>query len=400
MIQKPEGGSLRFPAMPWKTLSITAWSALVLILGIRNILNPERLSGFAPYLRAASRWVEGLAIYSSTPNKGFVYSPFAAVCYLPFAFMQPYVGSILWRALSVGILVAGASCLLRSGTYAHIPDRLRGLVYLLIFPLALSNVDAGQANPLLIGMIMIALAAASAGRWTVAAIAMAGAFYWKIYPLAAALLLILVAPGKFTWRFLFALIGMALIPFLFQEPAYVVKQYGQWFATRAGDNRLQYPIEIAPLDLWYVLVRMGGLPLPETAYRVLQAASGAAIAGFCLFGKWRNWPQDRLLGGLFAFVSIWMVLLGPSTESFTYLLLAPAVAIGVTECFALRYGTGLRALAVLSWVLLMLAVVRVGFVPHMRSGMLLALQPIGALVFLGFALKRYLDPELWKTAGE
>lgn len=399
MTPKPEGGSFRFPALPWRALAITAWSALVLILCIQNILNPERLSGFAPYLRAANRWIEGSAIYSFTPNKGFVYSPFAAVCYLPFAIVPPYLGSILWRALSVGILLAGASRLLKSGTYAHIPERLRGLVYLLIFPLALSNVDAGQANPLLIGMIMISLAAVSTGRWTVAAIAISCAVYWKIYPLAVGLLLILVAPGKFSLRFLPALVVMALVPFLFQEPAYVMKQYQQWLATRAGDNRLQYPIEIAPLDLWYLLVRMGGVPLPETAYRILQVASGAAIAGFCIVGRWRNWPQDRLLGGLFAFVSIWMVLLGPSTESFTYLLLAPAIAIGVTECFALRLRPGLRVLAVLSWVLLLLAVIRMGFVPHMRTGLLLALQPMGALVFLLFALKRYLDAESWKKTG-
>lgn len=373
----------------WRTLAVLGWVIVCAVLVGMFIAKPEKVTGFAPYLKGAMRWTEGLDIYSYKPNKGFVYSPLAAVFFVPFTFVPSAVANVLWRLLSAGCLLGGLWCMLRFGPFARIPGRLHGLVYLLLLPLSLSNLDSGQANPIVIGLIMAALAAACQGRWTLAALAVAGAVHWKVYPLVVGLLLMVVAPWRFSWRFILALALMAAVPFLFQKSDYVLEQYREWLATRTADNRLQYALGIAPLDLWFLVVRVLGLPLSELAYHGLRALTGAALAGFCLWGHLRGWPAGRLYGGLFAFVCAWMVLLGPASEWLTYLLLAPAAALAVTEVLAPSTSRLTRILAFAAYGILVLAVLRVGFFPKYQAAWLLALQPVGALVYTAFALRRY-----------
>ena len=381
----------------WNTLALLAWGITLLVFIIMFFVKPERVTGFAPYLRGAHNWLEGDALYSFKPNKGFVYSPLIAVFFTSLTFVSVAVANILWRLLSAGILLGGIWSILKFGPFRDGPKHLRGLVFLLILPVAAGNLDSGQANPIVIGLLMIGVAAAFTGRWTVAAVAVAGAFYWKIYPLALGMLLVLVAPGKFGWRLALALVVMALLPFLFQNPDYVTRQYQQWFETRLVDNRLAYPIPIAPLDLWFLLVRIGHLPLAETGYQILRLAGGAAIAVFCLYGRWKSWPKERLLGGLFSLACVWMVLLGPASESLTYLILVPAAAIAVVESLSLGLRPAVRGAAVIGYGFLLLAILRVGFFPKWQDAWLLAFQPVGALFMLAYCLMRYLDDTPWDS---
>lgn len=380
-------------ARRWRTLAILGWAVLCVVIVVMFIVEPEKKTGFAPYLKGAANWLDGARMYDYRPNKGFVYSPLAAVFFSPFVFVHSAVANVLWRLLSVGCLLGGLWSMLRFGPFDRIPARLHGLVFLLLLPLSLSNIDSGQANPIVIGLTMAGLAAACRGRWTWAALAIAGAVHWKIYPLVVGLLLMVVSPWKFSWRFILALAVMAALPFLFQNADYVAKQYHEWVATRFADNRLQYDIKIAPLDLWFVLVRVLGVPLGESGYHLLRAVTGAAIAAFCLWGRLRNWSAERLYGGLFAFVCAWMVLLGPASEWLTYLLVAPAAALAVVEVIGRPFGLWTRIAAFAAYGILILAVLRVGFIPNVQTAWLLALQPIGALCYVAFALLRYLGAD-------
>jgi hypothetical protein len=380
-------------ARRWRTLALLGWLIVCVVIVVLFIAKPDKVTGFAPYLRGAHRWLEGLDLYSYKPNKGFVYSPLAAVFFSPFTWVHPAVANAVWRLLSIACLLGGLWSVLRFGPFHRIPARFHGLVYLLLLPLSLSNIDSGQANPIVIGLLLAGMAAACTGRWTLAALAVAGAVHWKIYPLVAGLLLIVAAPKKFTWRFLLFLALLAAAPFLFQKTSYVVEQYREWALTRVADNRFAYPIEIAPLDLWFLLVRVLQLPLSETAYHLLRAATGAAIAAFCLLGALRRWPVERLYGGLFAFVCAWMVLLGPASEWLTYLLLAPAASLAVVDVLTRPSSRWTRATAFAAYGFLLLAVLRVGFVPKLQFPWLLALQPLGGLCYTAYAIRRYGRPD-------
>lgn len=373
----------------WTTLAILGWGILLVVFAMMFVLSPDRVTGLGHYLNGAGHWLDGEPLYRFEKNKGFVYSPLVAVFFCGAKTLPIFLVNILWRWGSALILLFGLWAMLRRGPFTHIPRHLHGLVFLLVLPIAAGNLDSGQANPLVIGLVMIAVAAASAERWTLCAIAAAGAFYWKVYPLCVGMLLVLVAPKKLTWRLLLALGVMALLPFLFQKPEYVAEQYRLWVSTRLADNRLEYPIAIAPLDLWYFLVRLGHLPISPLIYNVLRVASGAAIAFFCLYGLHRNWSKERILCGIFSFSSAWMLLCGPASESLAYLILAPAAAIAVVESFSERAGTPARALAWSGYACLLLAIVRVGFFHRWDNPWILALQPLGALFYLVYCLNRY-----------
>jgi Glycosyltransferase family 87 len=381
----------------WTIASIAAWSVTLLVLVAKGLILSNRLTNVDRYLEAGRHWIEGLPLYIYTPNKGFVYGPFSAVCYAAASDLPDAISGALWCLISAGLFLAGMLAMMTMGPFSHIPVHLRGLVLLLVLPLALGNLDSAQANAFLIGLIMIAVAAACVERWTIAAIAIALATHWKVYPLVVGLLLVVIAPGKFAWRLLLAVLLMGLIPFLFQEAAYVVSQYRLWYDTRTADDRLLYPIKIAPWDLWFVLVRVAGIPLSGTAYRFIQAAVGLAIAAFCLYGTWNRWSKERLFGGMFSLVCAWMTLLGPASELHTYLLLGPAVAFGLVEAISSRSDAVSRALIVTAYLLLLLAILRVAFVPRYADLYILSLQPVGAAFFFLYAVKRYLREKAWKT---
>ena len=381
----------------WTGASIAGWSVALSVLVGKGLVLSNRLTNVDRYLGAGRDWIEGLPLYIYTANKGFVYGPFSAVCYALASYLPDSLSNALWCLISAGLLLVGMLGMMTMGPFSQIPVRLRGLVLLLVLPLALGNLDSAQANAFLIGLIMIAVAAACVERWMIAAIAIAVATHWKVYPLVVGLLLVLIAPGKFAWRLALAVLIMGLVPFLFQKPSYVIDQYRLWYDTRTADDRLLYPVKIAPWDLWFVLVRVAGISMSEAVYRLIQAMAGLAIAAFCLYGRWNRWPKERLFGGMFSLVCAWMTLLGPASELHTYLLLGPAVAFGLVEAISARSDAVLRALSVTAYLLLLLAILRVAFIPRYANVYILSLQPVGAAFFLLYALKYYLSETLWRT---
>jgi glycosyl transferase family 87 len=380
----------------WNPVAILAWTvSLSAIIG-RILASPDRVTNINRYLRAGRAWIEGSPLYIYTPNKGFVYGPFSAVCYAMASYLPDVWLRILWCLLSAALLLGGMWAMMTSAPFSQLPPRRLGLAFLLVLPLALGNFDSAQANAFLAGLIMIAFAAACSERWTIAAIALAVAIHWKVYPVVAGMLLVLLFPRRFSWRLGLAVVIAGLIPFLFQKASYVTEQYQLWYDTRTADNRLTYSLAIAPRDLWFVLVQAAGLPVSQAVYRAIQALSGLAIAVYCLWGKVKNLPSERLLAGAFSLVCAWMTLLGPASELYTYLLIAPAVAFEVVATFSKRSELVSRALVVAAFLFLLAAILGVAFFPQYENVYVLSLQPLGALLFLVYALRKYFG-DVWSS---
>jgi hypothetical protein len=387
----------RIPAKLFCWGAILAWAGVVIGLAGRAIASPNRATNTARFLRAGNDWINAEPLYIYTPNKGFVYSPLCAIAYAATTWMPTVLANIFWILVSTGLLLAGLWLMLNKGPFRTLPQRYHAFVYLLVFPLSLGNLDSAQANPIVIGFVMLAIGAFAMERWTLAAVAITAAVYWKVYPLAVGMLLVLVAPKKFSWRLaLFVIIG-ALLPFLFQKWDYVSSQYWLWYDTRTADNRLAYSLDVAPLDLWFLLVRFGELPMSNLVYRGIQLAAAGGIALICLYGAWKKWITPRLLGALFCFVSVWMTLLGPASELHAYLLLAPAAAFAFVESFSQKTSTLLRVLSGITYALLLLAILRVGFIPKYKELWVLTLQPVAAIFFLAYCLFRYLPSRQWEA---
>src|ERR1700677_456256 len=145
-----------------------------------------------------------------TPN-GFVYSPLAAAFFVPFALLPDWAGEALWRLAGLVVCMAGIQRWLGTTGRRFMEPRHQGLYYLALLPLFINNINNGQANILMIGLLIWAVVAVDAGAWMAAALCIAVATYLKVYPLVIGLLLAAIYPRKFAWRLAAALVGLGVV---------------------------------------------------------------------------------------------------------------------------------------------------------------------------------------------
>ena len=385
----------------WNELAIFSWVVTVVVIFIRVLRSPHRQALFAQYFAGGFHWRHYGPLYHD-PWGGFIYSPLVAAFFSLFTYIPEAFGNLAWRAILFATLIAGIAVALQRGPFRVVAPRCRAWVFLAILPFAIGNLDRAQANPLVVGLLLMAITAANLEKWTLAAVAVGIATCFKVYPLCVGMLLCMIWPAKITWRLAAVMVLFFALPFLLHDPHYVLAEYRSWIATRATDNRFQYPANLAPLDLWYLLVRVGRLPLSENFYSVIQVAGGLAAALYCLIARLRNWAPARILAGLFAFASVWMVLLGPATESATYLLLAPTVCIGFIQAFAFDNSSWVRGLASGAFALLLAGIVRDHAFVHTTSLLFRSVQPLSAIVFCAYAIVWLKNDAMWpvpETSG-
>jgi hypothetical protein len=378
----------------WTVTAWIAWAVSLLILVVRFCPGCPRAYAFNDYMLAGSHWIHGEYLYANW--RGFIYSPITAAFFAPFACLPPAVAYILWLLLNVAVLLGGLATLLQT-TFASVINRAYGgIIYLLLLPFALGNLEVGQANALVIGLLMFSVAAVRVERWNTAALCVAIPTFFKIYPLAIGMLICAIAPRRFGWRLLIALVLLGAAPFLFQHWFYVSDQYHAWVTTRTSDDRLNYSINYVPLDLWFLLRFVGHLPIPSWFYTLIQLGTGAGLALFCIWGKWRHWRTERVLGALFFLGSIWMVLCGPATESHTYLLLAPALVLGLVQSFNRWHPAWLRAMVCATCVLqFVYHITKTSYLFHLTAQWIHSAQPISALLLLGYGFYWLLNDSFW-----
>ena len=368
----------------WNIVAAVLWGAVLVAALARAGLHPARPTSLTTYLTGGMAWRESQPLYTNW--RGFLYPPVIAWFFGLFTRMPAGVAAVLWRMLAAGTYLAGLGMLLRAGVFRRIPEGRRGLVFLGALPLSIGNIDNGQANPLIAGLMMLAVASAGWEAWSVCAVAIGIATAFKIYPLALGMLLCVARPRELTWRVALVLAVLAAAPFALQDAHYVSGQYHAWLHTRMADDRFHYPMKDAPLDLWYLLVRLGNLPVSPRVYMAAQVAGGAGIAWW-VWSRPRNGVDRReVLAGMYLLVSVWMLLLGPATENQTYVVLAPAACLVAVGAFAAEKGGAARVLGIAGFALLLAAAARNSLLPHLKSPGYMAIQPVGALILLAAVL--------------
>ena len=382
--------------LTWNRCAFLVWLIVAAIIAARVAHAPHRNTSFTPYLEGGEHWRAGEMIYSTW--KGFVYSPLTAAFFSLFTWIPVGVGNLLWRYLNGGVFVWGLWRMLATGPFSSIDPRRRGIVLLLVLPLALGNIDTAQANSLVIGLMMLSVSAAAVGAWTLAALGIAVATHFKIYPIALGMVLCVVRPREMTLRLVLSLVALTALSFVLQSPSYVAGQYQAWIDTRLGDNRLNWSLGDATLDITYLIARVGHIPVTRTVYRGMEMAGGGVIAFLCLFAVVRQWPWRRLLGQTFLLVSVWMVLLGPATEGFTYIMLAPCACLCAVRAFAPKTPAWARAFGAGGYLFLLAAAARASLAPGLRGVYAKALQPVGGLLILVFIVA-WMWPMLARTLG-
>jgi Glycosyltransferase family 87 len=378
------------------SLVIGLWTAILIGICIRVGISPHAHDVFGTYVDAGRKWEAAQPLYSYT--RGFVYSPPIAAFFALFSWLPISVGSMLWRLLNACVLIFALCWWMRARMYERIPETSNWLVYLLILPLTVGNFNNGQVNPIIIGLLMISILAARDERWTLSAVCIAVAAYLKVYPLSVGLLLVLIYPRQFGWRLLIILAAMGALSFILQRSDYVFEQYQRWFRTRAADDR-RMNIDIAPRDFAMIL-RLLHISLQAQFVLILEAIAGAAVAAVCFIGRRQNWSIRRLSIWVLSAGTCWMLLFGPATEDATYAMIAPALVFALIECFQQHTPVAMRVLISTSFALLLLGVILNAFFGLKKTPALMSIQPIGALMFAGYAVVWLFSPEFWDKGRE
>jgi hypothetical protein len=379
-----------------RLLNITViglWAAVLLGVWIRIGLFSHSHDVFRTYADAGRKWTTSQPLYSYT--RGFVYSPLVAAFFAPFSWLPTSLGSVLWRMLNAAIFVGATFWWLKAEINSRIPKSSYWLVFLLILPLSLGNFNNGQVNPMIIGLLMVAILAAHEKRWTLSAVAVGFSAYLKIYPLSVGLLLVLLYPRQLSWRLALTLILMGAASFVFQRPSYVLDQYQRWFSTRAADDR-RMNMDIAPRDFAMIL-RLLHIRLSAHAVLVLQVLAGAGAAALCVVGRLRRWSEKRLLICVLSTGTCWMLLFGPTTEDATYAMIAPALAFAMVQAFHQKTPLWMRVLVCASFVLLLLGLVLNAFFGLQKTPASMSVQPFGALLFGTYSVLWVFRSPLWEA---
>jgi hypothetical protein len=260
----------------------------------------------------------------------------------------------------------------------------------LLLPLSIGNLNNGQASPLIIALLICGCLAALDERWTLTAGCIAIAAFFKIYPLAIGLLLAVIEPRKLSWRLLLGVLILGVLSLVLQRPDYVVSQYGDWWRSLGADQR-RVSTELGSWRDAWLLLRIVHVPITVGAYAVLQSATAVAAAVFCWWRS-KQWHRAAVIWSAFSVGCLWITLFGPSTELATYIFLAPVVAFAcaqvLTPVIQGRQSFGwFQFLPVAAYGLLLSAEALNAWVPVIRQNNYLhAIQPVAALLFLGFTL--------------
>jgi hypothetical protein len=362
-------------------VAVWVWLILVVAVSVRVSLASQRSHTVYPiYEQAAQHWRAGADCYLPVPGLDlFRNTPIVAAGFVPFSLLPYKTAGVVWRLIGVVVFLIALADWAKVVLPQALSPARRGLLFAMVMPVALNSYNNGQLNMLLTGVLMLSASTAIRGRWTACAIYMTIATLLKIYPLAFGLLLVVIEPRRFGPRLAAALaVGFAL-PFLFQNPAYVLDQYGSWFGLMGADDRLLGPWERCPRDL-YLLFRYWGEPPSLEMYKLWQLAGAAGCAAVCLLAR-RRWGGGTATVALaYHLAMIWMLILGPATESCTYTLLAPSF-VGAILAPPPGRKWGLTILPVVGYGLLV-ATILAGMFPQDWRVQILGPQPFAALLLL------------------
>ncbi len=374
----------------WQRIAVLCWLLVFAGLVVRLLVAHSLHSVYPIFADAAHCWQRGEDMYF--PNHyvpgldPYRYSPSVTMFFSALARLHDRFGSIVWLSLNAALIVAGLLWWLRSALPRAFGPSQLALASMLVLTFAAGNLNNGQANTVVTAMLLIAAAGVCAGQWTLVSCCLAIATLFKVYPLAFGLLLVLSFPRQLLPRLTVALlIGLAL-PLLVKPPDYLLSQYRQWIEVVRMDDRRHAALPVCYRDLW-LLVRVFQLPFSSEAYTVIQGLGAAGAAAMCLWAKWAGMNVRQLTMLSLGLASFWMMLLGPATESSTYLILAPTMAWIVFDAWNVRWYRFEFPVIAASLVCFCGAHIGVWFPAEVRRGFII-LQPAGTLLLSGVALLR------------
>ncbi|CAN5269856.1 hypothetical protein BH10PLA2_BH10PLA2_10430 [soil metagenome] len=381
----------------WPWVAASCWLLVFAGLFIRLLVANGLHSVYPIFSDAARCWQRGEDMYWPYHKvqglDSYRYTPAITAFFSIFAGLSDRQGSIVWLTLSAFLLVTALVWWLRVSMPRPLGLAQLAGVALLVLAFAAGNLHNGQTNTIVTAMLLIAAAGTCTERWNLAAACLVVAILFKVYPVAFALLLALVFPRQLIPRLALGLVAGLAFPFVIGRPDYVLQQYQNWFDLLLTDDRKHADLSICYRDLW-LLIRVYDLPVSTSIYTLLQGLGALAAAGICFFGQRAGLAVRPLTMLCLNMAALWMMLLGPATESSTYLILAPTLAWFVFDSWQNPHFRLEAALLGICLTCFLAAHMSVWFPETVRRGAIL-FQPVATLFLAGVLIPRAVREIAW-----
>jgi hypothetical protein len=235
-----------------------------------------------------------------------------------------------------------------------------------------------------LALVLLAAAAIVKRHWWQAAWLLAAPVFIKIWPLAAAGLVVACCARPVWWRLGLAGGALAAVPFLTRLPATAAWQYGQWWTFLTGPCQAR---QGGYRDFWTIWEQFAE-PHRGT-FLVLQLGSLAALVAWSWWQGRRGASRRGQMTAILCGWAAWQLLFGPGTERLTYGLVAPFASWAVIVSFR---EARLRLLSASAWLLTV--VLGAGFaeralLPYFWAAE--AIQPLGVVLFAAWMVVYFHD---------
>ena len=294
------------------------WALVLLGFTVVSIARPGMRSVTPVYRDASFAWLSGQDMYPQRDG-AMNYLPQFAILFSPFASMPQRVGDFLWRLMQLGVYVSSIHRLAMEAQSG--PKDLFFPVTILALPAALGSAMNGQSNMLLAGAMTHASVEVIRGcRWAVAA--------WLILglvakPIAIVMILLLAMSNRamIPW-FLGGMALAAASPLLFDSWPSVAGQYTSWYRQLLVIG----PSHEHRFDDISGLLRTLNMHLTiKVLYQLRLLAAGLTVALWLVWARRLRQPDYAF--ALLGLSAAYLMLFNPRTESNSYVVLSPAIAV-------------------------------------------------------------------------
>ena len=291
--------------------------------------SPLRHSVCWNYYQPAKDWWAGLDLYRFNYKiDGFLYLPQFALFYTPFMVLGHPIGDIVWRGLGLALLSTGVWRMAQMLA----PGRvwiIFALATAAVLPAAVASLRNGEANLHIAGIMLQATVKLRARRWGWAAFWLTGGVVVK--PIM--IVMTLLAGAMYRPVIVRLFIGgvlIAAVPYLFQSSHYVSVQYREYGHVMS--------VAAQPPDLYCnirgLLGKMGWV-MSQVFFQCMAAIAAVVTLGVCLVAK-RRWPEPVCVKFLLGFSACYLMLCNPRTESNSYVIIAPVIALPAAMLLTVR----------------------------------------------------------------
>jgi len=348
------------------------WALVLLAFTGVTIARPGMRSVTSVYREASSAWLSGKDMYPQHDG-AMNYLPQFAILFSPFASAPQRVGDTLWRFLQLGVYVSSIRRLAEAAQSG--PRDLFFPISILALPAALGSAMNGQSNMLLAGAMTHASVEVIRGRrWAVAAWLILG-LVAKPIAIVMILLLAISNPAMIPW-FLGGMALAAAAPLLFDSWPSVAGQYTSWYRQLL----VVAPSQEHRFDDISGLLRTLDVHLPiKVTYHLRLLAAGLTPALWLVWARRLRQPDYAF--ALLGLSAAYLMLFNPRTESNSYVVLSPAIAVMAARLLLVE---GRRV----GWLLVGLAVAlgNASYGDPIWPLTKLWLKPMVALTFMGLLI--------------